>query len=120
MRRTSTSSENYMRLLHFSAALILFTLIVASPLSAQTTPSNPSDSPKKSNARPAEAVASPEPFDGASVEKMAAQCVTLETELGAIDIVLMPEVAPESVRNFLILAAMAGLVQTHFSRVVKD
>src|SRR4030095_7359579 len=101
--------------------LVAFVSLVAlASATAQTTPSNPSDSPKKSNARPAEAVASPEPFDGASVEKMAAQCVTLETELGAIDIVLMPEVAPESVRNFLNLVATGALDTTTFSRVVKD
>ncbi|MBC7912143.1 MAG: hypothetical protein H7Y30_16670, partial [Pyrinomonadaceae bacterium] len=36
--------------------------------------------PKKSNERPAETPANvAEPFDGASIEKMAAQCVTLET-----------------------------------------
>lgn len=61
-----------------------------------------------------------EPFDGASVEKMAAQCVTLETELGAIEIAMMPEVAPESVRNFLNLAAIGALDTTTFSRTVKD
>ncbi|MBV9210368.1 MAG: hypothetical protein JOZ52_07050, partial [Acidobacteria bacterium] len=39
--------------------------------------------PKKNNARPPETVAQAvEPFDGASVEKMSAQCVTLETEAG--------------------------------------
>ena len=61
-----------------------------------------------------------EPFDGASVEKMAAQCVTLETELGAIEIAMMPEVAPESVRNFLNLTAIGALDTTTFSRTVKD
>ena len=76
--------------------------------------------PPKKNARPAEIVNTPEPFDGASVEKMASQCVTLETELGAIDIAMMPEVAPESVRNFLNLAAIGALDTTNFSRTVKD
>lgn len=76
--------------------------------------------PKKANARDATApVEAPEPFDGASVEKMAAHCVTLETELGAIEIAMMPEVAPESVRNFLNLAATGALDTTTFSRVVK-
>ena len=50
---------------------------------------------------------------------MAAQCVTLDTELGAIDIAMMPEVAPESVRNFLNLSATGALDTTTFSRVVK-
>ncbi len=77
--------------------------------------------PKKANAREAapQTENPPEPFDGASAEKMAAQCVTLETELGAIVIALMPEVAPESVRNFLNLSATGALDTTTFSRVVK-
>ena len=77
--------------------------------------------PKKANARPPDAAAiQADPFDGASVEKMRDQCVTLETEAGAIEIELTPEVAPESVRNFLNLAATGSLDSTTFSRVVKD
>ena len=74
---------------------------------------------QKANTRDAAAAAEnvPEPFDGASVEKMAAHCVTLETELGAIEIAMMPEVAPESVRNFLNLSATGALDTTTFSRV---
>jgi peptidyl-prolyl cis-trans isomerase B (cyclophilin B) len=77
--------------------------------------------PKKANARSetAQTENAPEPFDGASVEKMAAQCVTLETDGGAIEIAMMPEVAPESVRNFLNLSAIGALDTTTFSRVVK-
>ena len=77
--------------------------------------------PKKANARAetAQTENAPEPFDGASVEKMAAQCVTLETDLGAIEMAMMPEVAPESVRNFLNLSATGALDTTTFSRVVK-
>ena len=74
---------------------------------------------KKANARDAATEVVAEPFDGASVEKMAAQCVTLETEVGAIEIAMMPEVAPESVRNFLNLSATGLLDTTTFSRVVK-
>jgi peptidyl-prolyl cis-trans isomerase B (cyclophilin B) len=51
---------------------------------------------------------------------MAAHCVTLETELGAIEIAMMPEVAPEAVRNFLNLSATGALDTTTFSRTVKD
>jgi peptidyl-prolyl cis-trans isomerase B (cyclophilin B) len=90
---------------------------------AQDPASGPprTDQAKKANARPAEApVAKPEPFDGASVEKMAASCVSLETELGVIDIEMIPEVAPESVRGFLNLAATGALDTTTFSRTVKD
>ena len=75
--------------------------------------------PKKANARaaitPAEAA---DPFDGASVEKLASQCVTLETEMGAIEIAMMPEVAPAAVRNFLNMSAAGELDTTTFSRVV--
>jgi peptidyl-prolyl cis-trans isomerase B (cyclophilin B) len=74
---------------------------------------------KKANARDAATEVVAEPFDGAPVEKMAAQCVTLETEVGAIEIAMMPEVAPESVRNFLNLSATGALDTTTFSRVVK-
>ena len=76
--------------------------------------------PKKANARTVvEAPAAAEPFDGATAEKMAEQCVTLDTELGAIELAMMPEVAPESVRNFLNLSASGALDTTTFSRVVK-
>ena len=74
----------------------------------------------KANARVTPPETAAEPFDGASVEKMAAHCVTLETELGAIEIAMMPEVAPEAVRNFLNLAAIGALDTTTFSRTVKD
>jgi peptidyl-prolyl cis-trans isomerase B (cyclophilin B) len=100
--------------------LAFISLIALARVSAQTTPNAAADAAKKSNARPAETVSTPEPFDGASVERMASQCVTLETELGAIEIGLMPEVAPESVRNFLNLAATGALDTTTFSRTVKD
>ncbi len=77
--------------------------------------------PRKANPRSAEAAVDPaEPFDGATVEKMAAHCVTLETEVGEIEIEMIPEVAPESVRNFLNLAGTGALDTTTFSRVVKD
>ena len=74
--------------------------------------------PKKANTRTS-AVETTDPFDGASVEKMASQCVTLETELGPIEIAMMPEVAPEAVRNFLNLAATGSYDTTTFSRVLK-
>ena len=72
----------------------------------------------KANARPAEDVKKTEPFDGASVEKMAAQCVLLDTEAGEIAIEMFPEHAPESVRNFLNIIALGYLDTTTFSRVV--
>jgi peptidyl-prolyl cis-trans isomerase B (cyclophilin B) len=96
-------------------ALMLMTMTVSAQSNA------PIDAPKKANARAAttEAPAAPEPFDGASVEKLGAQCVTLDTELGAIDIAMLPENAPEAVRNFLNLTATGAFDTTTFSRVVK-
>jgi peptidyl-prolyl cis-trans isomerase B (cyclophilin B) len=75
---------------------------------------------KKVNPRTtATATEAADPFDGASLEKMAAQCVTLETELGPIEIGMLPENAPEAVRNFLNLSATGALDTTTFSRVLK-
>jgi len=82
---------------------------------------DPVDNSKKTNARPSETAAIPrEPFDGVPLEKMAGQCVTLDTEAGTIAIEMIPEVAPESVRNFLNLAVTGALDTTTFSRTVKD
>lgn len=80
----------------------------------------PQEPLKKANSRTVAETSVADPFDGASVEKMASQCVTLETELGAIEIAMMPEVAPEAVRNFLNLSATGSLDTTTFSRVVKN
>lgn len=62
----------------------------------------------------------PEPFDSATVEQMAARCVRLETEAGTIEMKMLPEVAPQTVRNFLNLAATGAFDTTTFSRVVKN
>jgi cyclophilin family peptidyl-prolyl cis-trans isomerase len=74
--------------------------------------------PKKTNGRPAAPKAPKEPFDSADVKTMAAQCVRLDTEAGIIELEMYPESAPESVRNFLNLAATGALDNTTFSRVV--
>jgi peptidyl-prolyl cis-trans isomerase B (cyclophilin B) len=110
-----------MRAIIRTAILLLLSVTTFSIARGQATPNGPIDGPRKANARttPAPAVA-PEPFDGASVEKMAAQCVSLETEVGTIEIAMMPEVAPESVRNFLNLAATGALDTTTFRRTVKN
>jgi peptidyl-prolyl cis-trans isomerase B (cyclophilin B) len=50
---------------------------------------------------------------------MSGQCVTLDTEQGAIVIEMLPEKAPQTVRNFLNLAAAGTLDTTTFGRVVK-
>lgn len=95
--------------------LILFLLAICFVI-----PAAAQEPPQKANSRDVVTEIAADPFDGATVEKMAAQCVTLETELGAIEIAMMPEVAPESVRNFLNLAAVGALDTTTFSRTVKD
>jgi peptidyl-prolyl cis-trans isomerase B (cyclophilin B) len=106
-----------MKLLLSLVVVTLLTVVV----NAQGTPNGPIEGPKKANERTTVTPAAPvEPFDGASVEKMTGQCVSLETELGTIEIAMMPEVAPESVRNFLNLAATGALDTTTFSRTVKD
>lgn len=96
---------------------VVVSLLLAMSVRAQSNA--PVEPPKKANARAANEAPQAEPFDGASLEKLARQCVTLETELGAIEIAMMPENAPESVRNFLNLSATGALDTTTFSRVVK-
>src|SRR5690242_12168467 len=97
---------------------IAFMLMV---MTARAQSNAPIEAPKKANARATttEGPAAAEPFDGASVEKMGAQCVTLDTELGAIEIAMLPENAPEAVRNFLNLSATGAYDTTTFSRTVK-
>lgn len=91
------------------------------PKSTAQNPDSGADTARKANVRPADAPGAPsEPFDRVPVEKMVGQCVTLDTEAGLIEIEMLPEVAPETVRNFLNLAATGALDTTTFSRVVKD
>lgn len=73
---------------------------------------------QRSNAETSK-VSSSEPFEKASVETMASQCVKFETEAGIIEMEMFPESAPESVRGFLNLAAAGAFDTTAFSRVVK-
>jgi peptidyl-prolyl cis-trans isomerase B (cyclophilin B) len=103
--------------------LILAVLVCMSGagfISAQN-PAPSAETQKKANQRPT--VAAPptkaEPFDGATVEKMTGQCVTLETESGSIVIEMLAAVAPATVRSFLNLAATGALDTTIFSRVAK-
>jgi len=116
----------------FAVALVLCVAANGAFVSAQenkTLPSKDSSKDtagteaKKANARPSASIAAaakPEPFDTAIVEKMAAQCVTLETGSGTIVAEMFPESAPETVRNFLNLTATGAFDTTTFSRVVKD
>ncbi len=102
--------------LHFGCSLAF-----AMSVFAQGQTQSPADNAKKANARPPNLVSPPrEPFDGLPPEKMAGQCVTLETEAGLIVVEMMPEIAPEAVRNFLNLSVTGALNTTTFGRVVRD
>ena len=98
--------------------IVIFVVLAVTVANAQS--GEATEPAKKANARTTTTASVAEPFDGATVEKMASQCVTLETELGAIEIAFMPEVAPEAVRNFLNLSATGALDTTTFSRTVKN
>ena len=93
--------------------------LVLGAVFARAQSNAPVEGPKKANARATTEAPVGEPFDGASLEKLAGQCVTLDTESGAIEIAMMPENAPEAVRNFLNLSATGAFNTTIFSRVVK-
>ena len=99
---------------------LVLILAASAPAVCAQNPVPSADTLKKANARP---VASPtpraEPFVNASVEQMTGQCVTLDTEQGAIVIEMLPNKAPEAVRGFLNLAATGALNTTTFSRIVK-
>jgi len=101
------------------ALVVYFFSAMAAAAFAQS-PTPPTEALKKANPRPADTKPQPaEPFTGASVEKMKGQCVTLDTENGAIVIEMLPASAPETVRSFLNLSASGALDTTIFSRVVK-
>jgi len=96
-----------------------FGLLMLCSIATAQNPVPNTETPKKANSRPPQSSpAKPDPFDGASVEKMTGQCVKLETEQGSIVIEMLPTKAPESVRSFLNLAATGALDTTIFSRVV--
>jgi peptidyl-prolyl cis-trans isomerase B (cyclophilin B) len=123
MKRQGVSARNeanHERSMKILFSNLILALISSLALTAAAGAQEPVDPPKK-NARPAEDIAiKPEPFDGASVEKMAQQCVTLQTEAGNIVMEMLPDSAPENVRNFLNLSATGAFDTTTFSRIVKD
>jgi peptidyl-prolyl cis-trans isomerase B (cyclophilin B) len=63
--------------------------------------------------------ASPEPFSTESVAELSAYRAVLETSLGDITIELMPDKAPEHVRNFLRLAQAGVYDGMSFHRVAR-
>jgi len=100
-------------------AICGFVLSIAAVAAAAQNPAPSAETMKKANARPTEtAQTKSDPFDGASIEKMSGQCVSLQTEQGAIVIEMLPGKAPETVRSFLNLAAAGALDSTTFSRTV--
>src|SRR4249919_2557227 len=102
--------------------VFVFVLLIsfASAAYCQDPTASPTTEPHKANSRPTPTPEPPpvEPFDKADVNTMAAKCVELNTESGLIDIELYPEMAPETVRNFLNLVSIAAYDSTTFSRVV--
>lgn len=94
---------------------------VAAPVGVKPPTAKTADKgTRKANARPAPSpTPAPEPFASATVEQMAGQCVTLDTQAGLIRFEVFPEHAPVTVRSFLNLAASGALDTTTFSRVVK-
>ena len=110
----------------FVGQIIFATFWILLVMVAHTTPShaqNPApntETLKKANTRPAEPAApKADPWDGATIEKMTGQCVTLDTESGPIVFEVLPGKAPETVRSYLNLAASGALDTTTFSRVVR-
>ena len=117
-RRTRIADAGLLRALRVGVVGTL--ILVISALAAAQNPIPSTETLKKANPRPADTKPQPaEPFEGAAVERMTGQCVTLDTENGAIVIEMLPAVAPETVRGFLNLAATGALDTTTFSRVVK-
>lgn len=111
------SKNSYYKMARTLALIVLSVMCVHAQEQKDTAATEAS----KKNARPVEITpVTPEPFDGAPVEKLAQQCVTLETEAGNIVIEMLADAAPENARNFLNLAATGALDTTTFSRVVKD
>ena len=73
------------------AALCAVTVIWAGAAQSQAqNPAPNTETQRKANIRPAEPVVpKADPFDGATIEKMTGQCVTIDTESGAIVIEML-------------------------------
>lgn len=115
------------KLLNSSLVLCAILLLASSSPAQKRTP-RPAPKPDATNAptptpSPSptpQPTPAPEPFEEASVERMAAQCVRLETEAGTIEMKMLPDGAPQTVRNFLNLVAIGAFDTTTFSRVVRN
>ena len=94
-------------------------IMLPTPTPTPTPEPTPVPTPRKANERPPAKTTGPaEPFDRATIAEMAAKCVRFDTEAGAIELEMLPESAPETVRAFLNLVASGALDTTTFSRVV--
>jgi len=108
-------------LITFCSVLFVVTARAQKESSSTKAQPPPSKTAKKANQRPSadsSKITQSEPFEKASVETMATQCVKFETEAGEIELEMFPESAPESVRSFLNLAATGAFDTTTFNRVV--
>lgn len=76
--------------------------------------------PRKANERPTVLEVADEPFHRATTEEMSATCALLDTDFGEIRFEFFPKEAPQTVRNFLNLAALGAFDTTTFSRIVKN
>jgi peptidylprolyl isomerase len=61
-----------------------------------------------------------DPFATATAAELGKYRVVLETSMGEIEVELLPDVAPETVRNFLQLSAAGVYDETPFHRVVRN
>ncbi|HLA96726.1 MAG TPA: peptidylprolyl isomerase [Pyrinomonadaceae bacterium] len=103
----------------FITSLLAYFSVCVSAQQAASTP-QVKETPK-ANTRPTPTTnEKAEPFDKADAKTMAAQCVTLDTESGVIELEMYPEHAPESVRNFLNVVSIGMLDTTSFNRVVPN
>jgi peptidyl-prolyl cis-trans isomerase B (cyclophilin B) len=117
---TRRTNDRLRRAIRVALGAFLISAVAAS-IGFTQNPAPSTETLKKANTRPVDPKpAQTDPFDGASVEKMTGQCVTLDTESGLIVIEMLPKAAPETARSFLNLAATGALDTTTFSRVVKD
>lgn len=104
-------------------------LLFAAAFGADAFPQSPAAAPRRQPEKPpvetkttepppAPQTPAAEPFDKADAKLLGEQCVKLETEAGTIELEMLAEAAPETVRNFLNLAATGAFDSTAFSRVV--
>lgn len=120
MKLKETKNRTFKFVLLLAYCSVIF---VSFAYSQETTPApkvepNQPQISKKANRRPVSAPT--EPFENATIETLAKQCVKLETEAGLIELEVFPEAAPMTVRNFLNLTALGAFDTTSFSRVVPD